>query len=1205
MPWQALLNQDIEVCAVQLPGRGLRMEETPYTNFPSLIMALAEVVGVEDGMPFAFFGHSLGGLIAFELARHLQRHHRRMPKCLFVSGCDAPQFRIPSKSLHTLSDDELINALKDYNGTPPEVLANRELMELVLPTIRADFSLVEKYQYRPSQLLNIPMTVLQGRLDDHIRFDDAERWACETTGACRVHWFEGDHFFINSERQKVIDLLNGELAACLSGYVDAPQTHTASVAALSGGSPVAWNDTRSAFPEHLTIHQWFEEQARATPGHLALVFGNQRLTFAELNARANRLAHYLIDAGVKPDAYVALCLERSTEMIVGILGILKAGGAYVPLDPGYPADRLAYILEDTQPAMLLTQGRFADSLLSHGFPLLCLDSQWEDLAACPCADPPRRALPANLAYVIYTSGSTGRPKGVLIQHRSVVNFAHSHIHGIYRRLGEGKLHTSFSAPFVFDASVSELILLLDGHTLHIVPEEARRSPAELLAFFAENGIAAFDSSPAQLRYLVEHGAADRLPKIVVFGGEAIDAALWQRLKDIDTTHFFNAYGPTECTVDVVLCPLDDAPGRPVIGRPEANARIYVLDEYLEPVPAGVTGELYIAGEGLARGYLNRPDLTAEKFLPDPFNPQAGARMYRSGDRGRILSDGNLEYIGRVDDQVKVRGFRIEPGEIESVLQSHPGVTDAAVNVRMVEKAASLAAYVVRATSYRPLCVKGGESISVRQTLDLLPEGLFSAAYEIGVGSHSVALLGLPDAISVTDAQQREYRVFSLATQPYARADFDALHADAWPAYFQAAPVLKAHWESMYACFPQAQMRISEAAGDTIGVGNAVLLSWDGTSADLPQGWDGALSRALAESQRGVAPNTLVILAGIIDSRHKERKIAGLIVDAFKALAASLSLSRVLVALRPIAKTAYQAVPLEEYCTLKNEDGSLADGWLRLHCNAGGRVVGWEEKSQYVEGTVDQWEQWAGRRFFSSGKHFLPDTLAPVHVDMEKGTAQYYDPCIWVEHPLPVGQGGGAMLSAAEAKAIYAQHAIALPSRLLIIDGAALPEGGLNERNAGSVLSALNRFSERLLGAGEIRDYLSRQLPSYMLPSHFVFLDRLPVTISGKIDRKALPAPEAVQLHADDDYLPPSSKVERVLCEIWEDVLGRERIGIDDNFFAIGGDSILLIRVISKAAEAGIAFSAKDMFQYQAIGELAKHVKIADAAVAPPPSYLFG
>lgn len=271
------------------------------------------------------------------------------------------------------------------------------------------------------------------------------------------------------------------------------------------------------------------------------------------------------------------------------------------------------------------------------------------------------------------------------------------------------------------------------------------------------------------------------------------------------------------------------------------------------------------------------------------------------------------------------------------------------------------------------------------------------------------------------------------------------------------------------------------------------------------------------------------------------------------------------------------------------------------------MVGWEEKSQYIEGTLDQWKQWTGRRFSSSGKHSLPDTLAPVHVDIEKGTVQYYDPCIWVEHPLPVGQGSGPMLSATEAKAIYGQHAVALPGRLLIVDDAALPEGsgGLNERDARSVLSALNRFSERILGAGEIRDYLARQLPSYMLPSHFVFLDRLPVTTSGKMDRKALPVPAAVQLHADDDYLPPSSKVERALCDIWEHVLGRERIGVDDNFFAIGGDSILLIRVITKAAEAGIAFNAKDMFQHQAVGELARHVKIVDVAVATQPTYLFG
>ncbi|WP_035060990.1 non-ribosomal peptide synthetase [Andreprevotia chitinilytica] len=955
---------------------------------------------------------------------------------------------------------------------------------------------------------------------------------------------------------------------------------------------VDWNDTTRPYPADQTLHQLFEAQVQRSPDHPALAFEGVVLSYAQLNQRANRLAHYLRGRGVGPEQRVALCVERSLDMVVGMLGILKAGSAYVPLDPAYPHERLAYMLADAQPALLLTQQSVQAMQGWADDAVFLLDTQAHVLREQAAHDPAPLAYPDNIAYVIYTSGSTGRPKGVQTPHRAVVNIALAHIEGIHRRHAAEKLHTSFNAPYVFDASVSEFILLLDGHTLHIVPEETRLSPEALGAFFTEHQLDALDTTPAQLRYMLEHGQADTLPRIVVFGGEAIDTALWQSLQAIQGKHFFNAYGPTECTVDVAIAALDGAPDRPVIGKPEANTQLYVLDAGLNPVPVGVAGELYIAGDGLARGYLNRPDLTAASFIPNPYG-EPGTRMYKSGDSVRYLPDGNLEYLGRIDDQVKIRGFRIEVGEIETAVLAHREITEAVVTPVSQGDGKALAAYLVRATSPLPPHVSGREHIAVRLHAAAAP---FSAAWRLTVGEQSVGVACLEHELTIKDADARSYRVYPLATLPYGRAAFDALHVGAWPDYFAGSPTLKTHWESMYADFPEAQIMIKETFDAAVGIGNAVLLNWDGTRSHLPRGWDGALTQASDEHRRGVAPNTLVVLAGVIDPAYKNRKIAGLIVDAFKLLAKSRSLSHVLVALRPIAKTQHQEVSIADYSDLRDADGKLVDGWLRLHCDAGGRVVGWEEHSQYVTGSPEEWASWSGQRFARSGLHQLPDTLAPVHVSLESGVAHYYDPCIWVEHPLPAGNAIAPLPSLADVHTAYRQYDDARLDRLLVLDNSVLAEG-LHAENAGRVLATLDRYAGKLVGATEMREHLARTLPPYMVPSHFVFLDRMPLTTTGKLDRKALPAPDLAQATLDD-YVAPASKAERALCDIWQGVLGVPRVGVTDNFFEIGGDSILSIRVISRAKQAGIVFTAKQMFAHQTIRTLLPHAKTASGVLAP-------
>ncbi|WP_338910436.1 non-ribosomal peptide synthase/polyketide synthase [Mycetohabitans rhizoxinica] len=451
-----------------------------------------------------------------------------------------------------------------------------------------------------------------------------------------------------------------------------------------------WNATQQPYPSHLCVHQLFEAQAERTPEATALVTQEQTLSYAELNARANRLAHQLIELGVKPDARVAICVERSPAMVVGLLAILKAGGAYVPLDPVYPGERLAHILTDAAPAIVLADAAgwtaLGDTALASR---TVLDpNELPELADTNPAVPGLTAR--DLAYVIYTSGSTGTPKGVMVPHCGVVNLAQAQIacFGVNARSRILQF-----ASFSFDASSSEMVMAFgSGATLYLPPKAVRHDRRELWDYLARHAITHATLPPALLQHS-EDLLSLSLPLTVILAGEAPSSTLIQALAKQGTV--FNAYGPTEATVCATIWRgLRDFDGKVVpIGRPIANTRLYLLDAHKQPVPLGAVGELYIGGVGVARGYLNRPELTAERFMRDPFTDEPDARMYRTGDVARYLPDGNLEFLGRNDHQVKIRGFRIEPGEIEACLNSHPQVHDALVLTRGDGDEKRLVAYV--------------------------------------------------------------------------------------------------------------------------------------------------------------------------------------------------------------------------------------------------------------------------------------------------------------------------------------------------------------------------------------------------------------------------------------------------------------------------------------------------------------------------------
>jgi amino acid adenylation domain-containing protein len=457
---------------------------------------------------------------------------------------------------------------------------------------------------------------------------------------------------------------------------------------------VAWNDTQGDYPKASCLHQLFEGQVTRTPEATAAIFGDQLLTYRELNARANQMANHLRTLGVGPEVLVGICVERSLEMVVGLLGILKAGGAFVPLDPVSPRERLTVILEDSRLPVLLTQDRLAESFAENGPHIIRLDTDWEMIGRESLENLSIRATPENLAYVTYTSGSTGKPKGVMIENRSVVNVLTSFIKSYGLSAADRILQqTSIS----FDVSVNEIFpVLCVGGALVLPDKNDVVDFQRLTRIISKHRVTIVGAAPSLLAALNAENYDLSTLRLILSGGEALSYSDVDRL--LKATMVTNGYGPTETTICALSYDLDpqgrgkDATTIP-IGKPLMNYRAYVLDKNLESMPVGCPGELCISGVGLARGYLNGPELTAESFVPNPFIP--GERMYRTGDLARWLPDGNVEFLGRIDDQVKIRGIRIEPAEIEAALDAHEAIRKTVVMARGDRRGDKrLVAYVV-------------------------------------------------------------------------------------------------------------------------------------------------------------------------------------------------------------------------------------------------------------------------------------------------------------------------------------------------------------------------------------------------------------------------------------------------------------------------------------------------------------------------------
>lgn len=560
------------------------------------------------------------------------------------------------------------------------------------------FQVMFVLQNVPTQTLELPgLSISTIEVDNSASQFDITLSIEETEQGLRGLWeYSTDLFDADT-----ITRMSGHFQTLLEEVTANPQQHVNELPLLTATERqqlLEWNDTQAEYQEQC-IHELFEVQVEKTPHAVAVMFEGEQLTYQQLNIRANQLAHYLKTLAVGADVLVGICMERSLEMVVGLLGILKAGGAYVPIDPAYPKERLTFILEDTQTPVMLTQEKLLNSLQNLGSQVICLDSDWELIANNSQENPVCEATVDDLMYVIYTSGSTGKPKGVMVPHRGISNQLHWR-QATFKLTEQDKVLQTISLSF--DPSVWQIFWpLLFGGQLIMARPDGHRDPAYMVKMIIEQQITVAALVPSIIRVLLEEKGIENCTSLkhVTSGGEALPVELIERFVErlkLENV-LINCYGPTEASIDTTFWTCQRGTDYTIapIGRAIANVQVYILDDNLQPVPVGQSGELYIGGTGLARGYLNRPELTAQKFISNPFSNEPGAHLYKTGDLARYLSDGNIEFLNRIDYQVKIRGFRIELGEIEAILGEYPGVQQTLVSVREdVPGDKRLVAYIV-------------------------------------------------------------------------------------------------------------------------------------------------------------------------------------------------------------------------------------------------------------------------------------------------------------------------------------------------------------------------------------------------------------------------------------------------------------------------------------------------------------------------------
>jgi len=969
---------------------------------------------------------------------------------------------------------------------------------------------------------------------------------------------------------------------------------------------VEFNDTSVEAAADLCLHEIIASQAERSPDRVAFGFEHERLTYGELNDRANQLARYLRSRGVGPEMLVGMYLDRSVEVVIALLGILKAGGAYVPIDTAYPRERVGFMLANANIQVVVTRQHLAGELTATTQEIICpeiicpeitcMDTDWQRISTCDSENQINRVTTENLAYAIYTSGSTGRPKGVLVSHRAVVNHAHS-IAKRFEFQPEDRV-LQFSS-LSFDVTGEELFpAWLMGATVVMASTEVKASLADFTEFLERHKITMVNLPSSYWGQWVSELTASRwnVPealRLVIVGSEQTRAdrfTAWQAATQ-GRLRLRNCYGTTETTITSTIYEPEGAvethQASLPIGRPIANTQIYLLDGSLQLAPLGVAGELCIAGAGLARGYMGREDLTAQTFIPNPFSNEPGARLYKTGDLARYLPDGNLEIMGRLDKQVKVRGFRIELSEIETALIEHPVIAEAVV---VADEDASgnqrIIAYVVAKQEAR---AHSGEDVH----------------WWPSIGEYPVYDELLYTAMTLDEARNRRYQAAINQLVKDKTVVEIGTGKDALLARFCVEAGAKRVYaiEALYVAFKQAKALVkSEGLEEKI-----ILIHGDSRNVQLPEQVDVCVSEII-----GTVGSSEGVGSTINDARRFLKEDGKMIPQRCITKIAAVHIPDE-VANKPhfrklprhYADEVFKAVGYEfdlRVC-VKNLPQS--------HLISNADIFEDLDFSAHIEADYEREIQLTISRNSQLSGFLLWLNLQTVDGELIDTLGQEYS---WLPVYFPVFN---TPVEVSEGDVIEAICAVSLSDDLVHPDyklaGAVCRKNGMKItfnyesshhknifKNNGfyAHLFSQEHVSEEEHGATQtllrsLRKHLTARLPSYMMPSAFVEIAELPLTSNGKVDRRLLPGVGEERGEAGE-YEEASSREEQELVRIWEEVLGVKRVGVRDNFFEMGGDSILSIQVVARAAAAGLQISPRQMFQQQTVRELAQVAQVRGA-----------
>jgi amino acid adenylation domain-containing protein len=1000
-----------------------------------------------------------------------------------------------------------------------------------------------------------------------------------------------------------------------------------------------------AFLPHASLPDWFEHQAALTPDRVAVVFEGRSLTYAALNAQANQLARALQKRGVVRESVVALCLERSADLLVALLGILKTGGAYLPIDPALPAERQAMMLEDSGAALVLTQASLVGALPATGAPVFDFDAERSALALGSGENLGVAIAGEDLAYLIYTSGSTGKPKGVEVEQRALVNFLAS-MQETPGLVADDVLIAVTTLSF--DIAALELFLpLVTGARVVVLSRDDASDGFRLLKHITEQDATVLQATPATWRMLLETSWIGSPKLKMLCGGEALPRDLADRLV-AKGKELWNMYGPTETTIwsAVARVQADHAPIS--IGQPVANTQLYILDPNLQQVPLGVTGELLIGGLGLARGYHQRPELTAEKFIADPFSSEPGARLYKTGDVARQRVPGQIEVLGRLDHQVKIRGFRIELGEIEARLTQHPQVREAVVVAREdTPGRKQLAAYVVTKTDAAPApgrvdplnhwhgqwemlfqsaLASGQERETVLRDFDVVVNALTNGEHtpeearewlgcslerlralrpkrvlEIGCGTGQLLLRLAPEteeywgtdyAKSAVDALNAHLAASGLA-RPGVKVLAQAAHetANVPAGYFDTIVI-----NSVAQYFPDADylLRVLESAAKLAAPQGRIYLG-DLASLSLLE-----CHHTAGRLQRAPDAQTATELRQLVAQRMAHESELNVDPAFFAAARTRLpAVRRIEAQLRrgrirnqfsqfhyDVVLHLGDAVPVLEPTAWHDRATSLAAVTKSLEAQPGACLGFREVPNARLEQAL-----LAVSLLQSTGDQ---TTAAELRAGLADAPAGVEPEDLWelgarlgrAVRVMPGGKGSLATMDVIFGPVGGEAGAVAAWS------------GEADKPAAAYTNQPFFEAKEKPLVA-DLRAFIEASLPDYMVPAFFEVLPSLPKTPNGKINRRALPKPSGQSATPDKPYVAPRSETERKLAEIWQQVLGREKVGIHDQIFEIGGDSLLIFQITARANEAGLPVALRQVFQLRTIADLAAALEASEGQTPEP------